>query len=105
MGLFFKRRKRVDEGLLGIETGPQGLALAHIQRGPSGTTPRLLRCEYLEGAPETQAELLRQTVIDQGLSGMPVNLLLHPSVYQMFLLESPEVPAEELRDAMRWRVK
>jgi len=104
MGLFFKRRKRVAAGLLGIETGPHGIALAHIQRDTTGT-PRLLRCEYLESAPQAQAELLRRTVTEQGLDGMSVNLLLHPSAYQMFLLESPEVPAEELRDAMRWRVK
>ena len=104
MGLFFKRRKAAAAGLLGLEFAPQGVALAQVQRA-DGEAPQLLRCDYLEGQPEAQAELLRQVVADHGLSGMPVNLLLHPSAYQMFLLEAPEVPAEELRDAMRWRVK
>ncbi|MEL7557926.1 MSHA biogenesis protein MshI [Stutzerimonas chloritidismutans] len=104
MGLFFKRRKAAAAGLLGLEFAPQGVALAQVQRA-DGDAPQLLRCDYLEGQPEAQAELLRQVVADHGLSGMPVNLLLHPSAYQMFLLEAPDVPAEELRDAMRWRVK
>ncbi|HBM07273.1 MSHA biogenesis protein MshI [Pseudomonas sp. Choline-3u-10] len=104
MGLFFKRRKATAMGLLGLEFGPQGVALAQVQRA-DGETPQLLRCDYLEGQPEAQAELLKQAVAEHGLNGMSVNLLLHPSAYQMFLLEAPEVPAEELRDAMRWRVK
>jgi MSHA biogenesis protein MshI len=104
MGLFFKRRNTAAGSLLGIEPGPQGIALAHIQRA-DGDAPQLLRCDYLEGEPDVQAELLKQAVADHGLTGIPVNFLLHPSAYQMFLLEAPEVTAEELRDAMRWRVK
>lgn len=103
MGLLFKRRK-ASNGMLGIEAGPQGIALAQVVRSGS-EAPQLLRCDYFEGEPVGQAGLLRQAVADHGLNGMPVNFLLHPSAYQMFLLEAPEVPAEELRDAMRWRVK
>ncbi len=36
---------------------------------------------------------------------MPVNLVLHPAAYQMLLLDSPDVPAEDLGAAMRWRIK
>ena len=104
MRSLFKRRRIATGGLLGIEPGPYGIALAQVQR-LDGEAPQLLRCDYLEGEPQGQAELLRQAVADHGLNGMSVNLLLHPSAYQMFLLEAPEVPAEELRDAMRWRVK
>jgi len=104
MGLFFKRRKAAAAGLLGLEFGPQGIALAQIQRADGGA-PLLRRCEYIEAQPEAQGELLKRAVADHGLQGMPVNVLLHPSAYQMFLLEAPDVPADELRDAMRWRVK
>ncbi len=44
-------------------------------------------------------------VADLDLVGSRVNVLLHPDDYQMLLLESPEVPAEELRDAIRWRIR
>lgn len=104
MGLFYKRRQTAAGSLLGVETGPQGIALAHIQR-VDGAVPQLKCCDYFESEPAVQAEQLKQAVADYGWNGMPVNFLLHPSAYQMFLLEAPEVPAEELRDAMRWRVK
>ncbi|WP_257604269.1 type IV pilus biogenesis protein PilM [Pseudomonas sp. UMAB-08] len=44
-------------------------------------------------------------VDESGLGGLPVNLVLHPAAYQMLLLDSPDVPAEDLGAAMRWRIK
>ncbi|WP_256657945.1 MSHA biogenesis protein MshI [Pseudomonas sp. 2FG] len=73
-------------------------------RTPGGS-PRLLDCQFRRAAPAEQPALLKTMVGELGLGGMPVNLLLHPATYQMLLLDSPDVPAEELRDAMRWRVK
>ena len=100
MGLF-TRRARQQRGLLGIEISPNGIALAHIQQSPE-QAPQLLRCEFREGAP---ADTLKPLVSEFDLAGLPVNLLLHPADYRIFLLEAPSVPAEELRDAMRWRIK
>lgn len=103
--MWFARRSRTSaDGLLGIETSPEGIALARVQRVP-GEAPRLLDCLFREAAPAAQPELLKSLVSERGLAGMPVNLVLHPATYQMLLLDAPEVPAEELRDAMRWRVK
>lgn len=99
-----RRRKTTVVGLLGIEVGPEGIALARVVR-MSGAAPRLLDCLFRKAAPAQQAAELKNLVAELGLTGMPVNLLLHPGDYQMLLLDSPDVPAEELRDAMRWRVK
>ena len=104
MGVLFKRRNAAAGSLLGVEVGPHGLALAQVRR-EDGQAPQLLACVYLEGEPEVQSDLLRQAVAERQLTGLPVNVVLHPSAYQLFLLEAPQVPAEELRDAMRWRVK
>jgi len=104
MGVLFKRRNAAAGSLLGVEVGPHGLALAQVRR-EDGLAPQLLTCDYLEGEPEVQADLLRQVVAERQLAGLPVNVVLHPSAYQLFLLEAPQVQAEELRDAMRWRVK
>ncbi|MEK1906196.1 MAG: MSHA biogenesis protein MshI [Pseudomonas sp.] len=100
---FAKKTTRAD-GLLGIETGPEGIALARVQRKP-GEAPRLLDCLFRQAAPAEQPALLMRLVGELGLAGVPVNLVLHPATYQMLLLDSPDVPAEELRDALRWRVK
>ncbi|KIZ33659.1 hypothetical protein [Stutzerimonas stutzeri] len=104
MGLFSKTKKSKPAGMLGIEAGPQGIALAQVVRVP-GARPMLPYCEHLEGSAEVQAALLEKAVSERALQGLPTNVLLHPSEYQMFLLEAPEVPPQELRDAMRWRIK
>lgn len=100
---WFSRWKPQIEGLVGIETSPQGIALAHVVR--QGEHAELRACTYREVAPDQRADGLRRLVAEHGLQGARVNLLLHPSLYRIFLLEAPPVPAEELSDAMRWRVK
>ncbi len=104
VGLFSKTKKSKPAGMLGIEAGPQGIALAQVVRA-AGARPMLPYCEHLEGSADAQAALLEQTVSERALQGLPANVLLHPSEYQMFLLEAPKVPPQELRDAMRWRIK
>lgn len=101
---WFARKKITADGLLGIETGPEGIALARVLR-VAGEAPRLLACQFRRAPAAEQPALLKQMVDELGLAGMSVNLLLHPATYQMLLLDCPDVPAEELRDAMRWRVK
>lgn len=101
---WLNKNKKTAQGLLGIETGPEGIALAHVLRTP-GQPVQLLRCEFRHGEPAKQPALLKSMVEEFALAGMPVNLLLHPALYQMLLLDSPDVPVAELRDAMRWKVK
>ncbi len=101
---WLNKNKKAPQGLLGIETSPEGIALAHVLRAP-GQPVQLLRCVFRPALPDHQAAVLKGMVEEFGLAGMPVNLLLHPAVYQMLLLDSPDVPAAELRDAMRWKVK
>lgn len=105
MKLFSKRSVAKPVGLLGIETGPQGIALAQVRSGTADQAPVLRLCEFLPGETSSHADMLRQAVAKHDLAGLSVNLLLHPAAYQMFLLEAPSVPANELRDAMRWRIK
>lgn len=101
---FAKKTIKAAKGLLGIESSPEGIALAQVQR-VQGERPQLLACEFRAATLEQQPAVLKAMVGELGLAGMPVNYLLHPANYQMHLLESPEVAPEELRDALRWRVK
>ena len=102
--VWFARKKITADGLLGIETGPEGIALARVLR-VAGEAPRLLDCQFRQAAPAEQPAVLKKMVAELGLAGVPVNLVLHPATCQMLLLDSPDVPAEELRAAMRWRIK
>jgi MSHA biogenesis protein MshI len=101
---WLNKNKKTTQGLLGIETSPEGIALAHVLRTP-GRPVQLLNCVFRPALPANQAVVLKGMVEEFGLAGMPVNLLLHPALYQMLLLDSPDVPAAELRDAMRWKIK
>lgn len=101
---WLKRTKPEAEGQVGLQFSQQGIALAQIRRLP-GQAPELLRCVYREAGPVQRAATLQSLVEEFGLKGLPANLVLHPGDYRTFLLEAPDVPAEELRDAMRWRVK
>lgn len=90
---------------LGVEFTAQGIALAHIQR-PASQQPRLLHCEFIPlDAGANPADLLRQRLQKLGLQTLPCNLVLPSGNYQMILGEAPKVPAEELAEALRWRVK
>lgn len=104
MGLFSRKRDSRAAGLLGLESSPHGMSLAQVVR-EAGAPAQLRLCQYHAADTAGQGELLKRLVAEHHLEGAAVNVLLHPSEYQMFLLEAPEVPAAELRDAMRWRVK
>lgn len=102
--MWFSSIKTTAGSLLGMEISPTGIALAHIQRS-SDQPPRLLHCHFREAAPEQQLAVLKSMVSEAGLDGLPVNLVLHPAEYKMLLLECPDVPAQDLGAAMRWRIK
>ncbi|WP_256579013.1 type IV pilus biogenesis protein PilM [Pseudomonas sp. VI4.1] len=90
--------------MLGLEISPTGIALAQIRRSPDHS-PRLLQCHFREAVPAQHCAVLKSMVSESGLDGLPVNLVLHPAEYKMLLLECPDVPAEDLGAAMRWRIK
>ena len=90
---------------LGIEFGADFVSFAHIQRS-SNQQPQLLHCEQLlfeQGS--NPVELLRARLTKLGLLKMPCSFVLAPGSYQLILGEAPKVPAEELAEALRWRVK
>lgn len=98
-----RARKRSYE-MVGVEFNDQGLAFAHIER-VAGQLPRLLQADFLPAEPEHRAERLREAAGKFGFKGRPVTALLHTSAYQLLLGDAPNVPATELNEALRWKVK
>ena len=101
---WLNKKKQKPQGLIGLETGPEGIALAQIERDAEGRA-RLIRCLFRAATPAEQAQVLKEWVQELQLQGASVNFLLHPASYQLLLLDCPDVPEDELRDAMRWRLK
>jgi len=90
---------------VGIHVGGAGVAVAHVTAADS-SKPQLTNCDFLPGIDfDGRATALRDFVDVKGLQGLPVNYVLSPQHYHLLQVEPPQVPAEELKEALRWRVK
>lgn len=100
----FATKFRSNE-VIGIEFGAEGVAFAHIER-PETQLPRLVHCEFLPmDSVADPAEALRSRLAKLGLQRIPCHFVLHPSAYNLLLVEAPKVPPQELGEALRWRLK
>src|SRR5436305_12451607 len=101
MKLDFPFRRRTNEGWLSVWLGEGKARFAHVK---PGTTPAVVSLEEREwdatdaNAPERVANQLH-------LNRYRCTTLLAQSDYQMLLVESPNVKREELKSAVRWRIK
>jgi MSHA biogenesis protein MshI len=100
------RQESRPQNQLGLALLPAGLSLASVQRAP-GTTPRLMRCEFYPMSRQADPGLtLRTVVLQAGIErAASFRLVLNPDEYQLHLVESPDVPDSELREAVRWRIR
>lgn len=69
-----------------------------------GAMPRVVRCEYHETG-EVSAAALDKVRREANLGGQACTTLLAPREYQILLVEAPNVPASELKTAIRWKIK
>jgi len=90
-------------GLLGIEFGAEGIAVAHVERTGSGQ-PLLKSCRFLPNMDD-EPPPLSQYIAELGLSGAACNAVIPSSSYSLLLSEAPKVEDAELADAMRWKIK
>lgn len=97
----FKTKAR-DAGWLAVGLNERSICLAQVQF--NGGKPRVVRCEHHEISKVSSEELER--VKDAADLGNPVcSTLLKPGEYQMLLVEAPSVPDNELKTAIRWKIK
>jgi MSHA biogenesis protein MshI len=97
------RREPAETGSIGLWLSPDGIALARVVR--SNGVPRLTACDYrpVPRAAEP-AYILRGLVNGLGTDSGRFHCVLGPSEYQLLLVDTPDVPASELREAVRWRI-
>lgn len=98
---WFKPNSAASMDCVSLTSSSAGLALCAAREGS-----RLLACESaLERALDRHGRILAQWVQDAGLTGRAVNAVLHPSEYQIVLVEAPSVPPEEYKDALQFRLR
>ena len=89
-------------GWLAVELGEDSVSLAHVV--PNGGQPAV---EFAEERSWDAADpkSLEQVVREFGVKRFQCTTLLRPDQYQILLVEAPAVKPEELKSAVRWRIK
>jgi len=95
--------RAVERGWFAICIGNNGVYLAHLKHA-KGKPPRVAVCAShpVESVTPAALEKLRK---DAHISDFQFITLLAPGEYQMLLVEAPNVPMDELKAAIRWRIK
>lgn len=101
---FFKN-KRLMPGLAGVEVRDDGVSVVGIVREP-GRVPRVTTCQFAEWTNDTQKDdVLKRLAGDHNLKRTRCTTVLAANDYSLLLTEAPDVPVDELRSAVRWRIK
>lgn len=99
---FFSGAKK-QSGWMAIRYVPEGLCLAHVQ-AHGHDKPLVTLCGVTTGDAKSNG-LLTKAAKEMQLARYHCSTLLAPNEYQMLVVEAPNVPAPELKTAMRWRIK
>src|SRR2546430_1339270 len=93
-----------SSGLLAVAIEPEAIKFAQ-GRAAKRDRPLATRWWSIPCSPSEQADSLQRETKEQGLARFMCTTLLEPADYQILLVEPPKVPADELKAAIRWRIK
>ncbi|MEX2130910.1 MAG: hypothetical protein WD772_05440 [Pseudohongiellaceae bacterium] len=100
--LFTRKKKRT--GRVGISVGSEKISIALVQE--RNGKPFLAVCESIVLSSQKEAsELLTKRVKALELNGLPCNFVMSRRDYVLQLIESPNVEPQEMRKAVRWKIK
>src|SRR6185312_3326243 len=102
MSLFAKRRKVA--GWMAVRLQAEGIGAACVVQGPS---PRPIVDVAVFEPRDAVAQVVSLEKLGKELDAVryECSCLLGPTDYQMLSVDAPNVPAEELKTAIRWRLK
>lgn len=95
--------KSQDAGWFAVGLTESGVYLAQINL--SGTMPCVVRCEYHEMGEAPTSAALEKLKRDAKLGAPAFTTVLAVGDYQLLMVEAPNVPIEELKTAVRWKIK
>lgn len=101
--LFFAKTKK-NPGRMAISLQNDGICAAHVMRQPEGKPVVELAAFYPCEAASFQSTVEKMAK-DLGISRYRCATLLASGQYQMLLVDAPNVPSDELKTAIRWRLK
>lgn len=95
-------RAEKNAGWFAVCTSSRGVYLAQVKRG--GDKPQVLVCAF-HPADNVTSAVLEKLRRDSRIGGFQFVTMLHPGEYQMLLVDTPNIPLEEMKTAIRWRIK
>ncbi len=101
MSSLFKQAKH-NAGWFAIGIGETGVHFAQVKL--VGSRPQVVECAFFPVTEVTPA-VLEKLRRDARIGDFQFTTLLSPSEYQMLLVEAPNVPVDEFKTAIRWRIK
>lgn len=96
------RRNNSKLGRTGVHRTDDGVAVAQVRLSASDARPVLTHCEFHPLEDEAGFVDVARRIPHRK---WPVVSVLRPSAYSMLFVEAPDVAEEELRAAVRWRIK
>jgi len=101
MAWFGKTKKRA--GWMAVSLASEGICIAHVQR-PAASRPVVeLATRYPAAA--SAVETLEKAARELQASHYQCTTLLAPGEYQLLSVDAPNVPPDELKVAVRWKLK
>ena len=97
------RKPSIAPGIVAISFFPHGFAVA-ICRYLDGTRPHLIHCEFVTANEQQRSGQLASLVKNYALEDYECHILLTRDQYRSSSIEVPPVPAEELKQAISWRI-
>ncbi|MDO6422837.1 type IV pilus biogenesis protein PilM [Saccharophagus degradans] len=104
---FFKSRL-AGKAVVGIELSRAGIAVVVLGREAGGKviqTSTLIAAQGQNSSIASFQSDLSELVEKHQLKAAKCNLVLAKEDYQLLLVEAPDVPDAEIKEAIRWRVK
>ena len=102
MGFFSRERKK--KGSLAIALSGGGVSVASVVRQPAAR-PRVTLSAFYPAAQSAVGETLATVNRELKAGEYRCMNLLAAGEYQLLSVEAPNVPADELKTAVRWRLK
>jgi len=102
LGWFSKSRQ--ESGLLAVAIEPEAIKFAHVLNAHT-ERPYAAHWASVSSTPSDHASSLQKLTNEHDLARFVCTTLLEPAEYQILMVEPPKVPADELKAAIRWKIK
>ncbi|MCL5260537.1 MAG: pilus assembly protein PilM [Gammaproteobacteria bacterium] len=92
-----------SKGLCSIEFGPDGLVFVF---STSKIKPLIQICDFYPVISSSQRDKVLTNLITQNnLQRTDCNIVLHPNNYRLLMVNAPNVPENEIKNAVKWQIK